>query len=149
MRPAANSIGKNFRAMFRERRRHARRRASCPVRLPVGVSMPNELIDPEGEEYPRPIMGHTRDLCETGLSLLLPTTRLGRTDISDPGSQLRLVLSLPNGLVVLRAQTVHSERLEHEGRAVRLVGARITQMFDTDRRRYEDFLHATPTHEQP
>ena len=139
MRPETASIGKSFRAIFRERRRFARKSAACVVRLPVGVSMPNERLDPEADGYPQPIMGHTRDLSETGLSLVLPTAQLGDLDVSAAGAPLRVVLSLPTGVVVLHAATVRSERLSPEGEV--LVGASIVKMYDYDRRRYEAYLH--------
>ena len=138
MRQETESIGKSFRAIFRERRRFARRTVACAVRLPVGVSMPNERLDPE-EDYPEPIMGHTRDLRETGLSLVLPTSHLGDVDVSQPGAPLRVVLSLPTGIVILQAATVRSELLSLEGEL--LIGARIVKMYDPDRRRYEAYLH--------
>ena len=139
MRQETESIGKSFRAIFRERRRFARRSAVCAVRLPVGVSMPNERLDPEADDaYPQPIMGHTRDLSETGLSLVLPAAQLGDVDISVEGAPLRVVLSLPTGVVILLAATVRSEPLSPEGHV--LVGARIVKMYDYDRRRYEAYL---------
>lgn len=138
MRTETESIGKSFRAIFRERRRFARKSVVCAARLPVGVSVPNERLDPDAEGYPQPIMGHTRDLSATGLSLVLPTSRLGDIDISQPGAPMRLVLSLPTGVVVLRAATVRSEPLTEGGEL--LVGASIVRMYDADRRRYEDFL---------
>lgn len=140
MRHETESIGKSFRAIFRERRRFARKPAVCAVRLPVGVSMPNDRLDPDtDDDYPQPIMGHTRDLSETGVSLVLPTAQLGCVDISRAGAPLRLVLSLPSGVVVLQAATVRSQLLSSDGQV--LVGARIVKMYDYDRRRYEDYLH--------
>lgn len=138
MRIETESIGKSFRAIFRERRRFARRAAVCAARLPVGVSMPNERLDPEAD-YPQPILGHTRDLSETGLSLVLPASRLGDVDVSAAGSPLRIVLSLPTGVVILQAATVRSEVLPPGGEL--LVGAHIVKMYDPDRRRYNDYLH--------
>ena len=138
MRPETESIGKSFRAIFRERRRFARRSVVCAVRLPVGVSMPNERLDPEADDYPQPIMGHTRDLSETGLSFVLPTSQLGDVDVSVAGAPLRVVLSLPTGVVILQAATVRSELLSPDGEL--LVGARIVKMYDYERRRYEDYL---------
>lgn len=129
------------RMLFRERRRHARREFTCAVRLPVGVSMPHEEIDPEAEEYPQPILGHTRDLSESGLSLVLPSARLGGADVSRTGARLRLVLSLPTGVVVVLAETARAEALESEDAEARyVIGARITKMFESDRRNYESFL---------
>ena len=138
MRQETESIGKSFRALFRERRRSARRGAVCAVRLPVGVSMPNELLDPEADRYPQPVTGRTRDLSRTGLSLVLPASRLGDVNVSTEGAALRVVLSLPTGVVTLHATTVRSEPLSPDGEL--LVGARIVRMYDADRRRYEAYL---------
>ena len=138
MRPETESIGKSFRAIFRERRRFARRNAVCAVRLPVVISMPNEHLDPDADGYPQPIMGHTRDLSESGLSLVLPASRLGDLDISVEGARLRLVLSLPTGIVILQAATARSEPLSPGGGV--FVGARVVRMSDADRRRYESHL---------
>jgi hypothetical protein len=146
VRPETESIGKSFRAIFRERRRFARRSAVCAVRLPVCVSMPNERLDPE-EDYPQPIMGHTRDLSESGLSLVLPASRLGDVDVSQTGAPLRVVLSLPTGVVILQAATVRSEFLSPDGEL--LVGARIVKMYDPDRRAYEAYLHHPPAGAEP
>jgi hypothetical protein len=100
--------------------------------------MPNECIDPKADSYPEPIMGHTRDLSESGLSLVLPASRLGDVDVSAEGARLRVVLSLPTGIVILQAATARSERLSPGGGL--LVGARLVRMNDADRRRYESYL---------
>ncbi|MFN2597602.1 MAG: PilZ domain-containing protein [Pyrinomonadaceae bacterium] len=143
MQQVVNAIEGRMRALLVERRRAARRRAVCEVRIPLGVSLPHELLDPEEEEFPHPIMGHTRDLSATGLSLLLPATRLGSRDVSHKGARLRLVLCLPTGVIVVRAETVHCEPFDcEEGEPQFLLGARITKMFDTDRRAYDTFLRS-------
>jgi hypothetical protein len=139
-----NAIESKVRALFVERRRASRKRVACEVRLPLGVSVPNEMLDPDGEEYPHPIMGHTRDVSATGLSLILPTTQLGSRDISRAGEALRLVLCLPTGVVIVHAATVRCASVASGEDAPRefLVGARITKMFETDRRRYDNFLRS-------
>ena len=147
MAHVVDAIGGKVRALFVERRRAARERATCEVRLQLGVSLPHEQFDPEAEEFPHPIMGHTRDVSATGLSFVLPSTRLGSQDISRAGAELRVVLCLPTGVIIVRAETVHCQPLpaeedEQGGEdAPRfLLGARITKMFETDRRAYDTFL---------
>jgi hypothetical protein len=116
---------------------------ACPVRLPVGVSMPNERIDPEVEHYPQPILGRTRDVSETGLSLVLPMLSLGAEQIDVVGYPLRVVLCLPGGLIIVQAETARWEVLtDEEGCDSYLVGALITRMSEPDRRRYESFLRS-------
>jgi hypothetical protein len=137
MTPVLSLLESRVRSLLVERRRFARRKASVAVNLPVGVSVPNERLDPEAEEYPNPIMGRTRDLSETGLSLLLPTLSLGREQISAADFPLRLVLSLPGGVAVVQAVAVRAEAIDAPaGARGFLIGARITKMSERDRKRY-------------
>lgn len=143
MMPLIASIENSVRSFLVERRRAARRRVACEVRLPVYVSMPNELIDPEADEYPEPLRGHTRDLSETGVSLVLPSARLGGRDIAAEGAPLRLVLSTPGRVLILRARTVRHERLarEDDGSTV-LIGARIEYVPTSERAYLSEFLRS-------
>lgn len=121
--------------------RAQRYQVTCAVRLPVGVSMPNERLDPQMEHYPEPIMGCTRDVSESGLALLLPWLKLGEERIDVPGYQMRIVLCLPGGLIIVHAETVRCEpQVDEEGRDYYLVGARITHMSERDEDRYHAFL---------
>ena len=129
--------------LFGERRIARRHKVACEVRLPVGVSMPNERINPDAEHYPQPIMGRTRDVSETGLSLILPWLSLGDERIDVPGYPLRVVLCLPGGIIIVHAETVRCEPLVDEhGRGCYLVGARIRRMSQHDERRYSKFLES-------
>ncbi|HEX8458657.1 MAG TPA: PilZ domain-containing protein [Pyrinomonadaceae bacterium] len=143
MTPVLSLLEASVRSLFIERRSFARRQASFAVKLPVGVSVPNERLDPEAEEYPNPIMGHTRDLSETGLSLLLPTLSLGGEQIDAENFPLRLVLSLPGGVAVVQATVVRAEACETpDGACTYLVGARIKRMSDRDRKHYMALLRS-------
>jgi len=105
--------------------------------------MPNDRIDPEAEHYPQPILGRTRDLSESGLSLVLPWLSLGDERIDVAGYPLRVVLCLPSGLIVLHAETVRTEPLtDIDGRACYLVGARITRLNAHDEQSYRQFLNS-------
>jgi hypothetical protein len=139
MTPVLSLLEERMRSLLVERRRFSRRRASFAVNLPVGVSVPNEQLDPEAEEYPNPIMGRTRDLSETGLSLFLPSLRLGREQISGANFPLRIVLSLPDGIAVVQAVTVHAEETATPESGF-LIGARIKKMNERDRKRYVALL---------
>jgi hypothetical protein len=127
--------------LFGERRVARRHKVACEVRLPVGVSMPNERIDPAAEHYPQPIMGRTRDVSETGLSLVLPGCCLGDERIDVPGYPLRIVLCLPSGIIIVHAETVRCAPLvDEQGRDCYLVGTHIKRISDSDRRRFDKFL---------
>jgi hypothetical protein len=136
-----HTLEQTLSGLFRIKRGAERYRVGCPVRLPVGVSMENERIDPEAERYPEPIRGRTSDVSATGLSFFVPWLNLGDERIDVLGYPLRVVLSLPTGVIILHAETVHcrSERGDG-GLDGYVVGARITRMNEFDRRRYDDFL---------
>jgi len=136
-----NILEVRVRGLFIERRGFARRVASFAVSLPVGVSMPNENLDPEMDEYPNPLLGRTRDLSENGLSLFLPSLKLGHQQISAANFPLRLILSLPDGIAVVQAITVRTEEMTtpENGRAF-VIGMRIKKICERDRKRYEALL---------
>jgi len=134
-------LEERMRALFIERRGFTRRNATFSVNLPVGVSVPNEKLDPEMEEYPRPIMGRTRDLSETGLSVFLPSLDLGKEQINAANFPLRLVLSLPDGIAVVQAIAVRAEEVATpESERGFVIGARIKKMNERDRKRYTALL---------
>lgn len=137
MTPVLTLIEERMRALITERRGYARHKAAFEVSLPVGVSVPNERLDPEADSYPDPIMGRTHDLSQTGLSLILPSVHLGDERIEAPDFPLRIVLSLPDGIAVVQALTVRVEALDRaEGDHSFFVGARIRKMNERDEKRY-------------
>ena len=141
MSQVLHTIEERLVCFFNGRRVAKRFRVACEARLPVGVSMPNERIDPNAEHYPEPIMGRTRDVSETGLSLVLPWLSLGDERVDMPGYPLRIVLCLPTGIIIVHAETVRCELLAGAGARERyLVGARITRLSEHDRRQYHAFL---------
>ena len=137
MTPVLNLLEERMRSLFVERRMFHRRHANFPVSLPVGVSIPNENLDPEAEEYPNPIMGRTRDLSEKGLSLILPSLGLGQEQITDQNFPLRIVLSLPGGVIIVQAFAVRVEMTNTpEGEPGYIVGARIRHINERDHKLY-------------
>lgn len=143
MSQVLHTLEERFAGLFGERRAANRRRVACAVRLPVGVSMENERIDPQAGHYPEPIMGSTRDVSETGLSLVLPRLSLGVERIDVVGFPLRIVLCLPGGIIIVHAETVRCELfMDVDEQACFAVGARITRMSDHDQRHYDAFLRA-------
>ena len=137
MTPVLTLIEESVRALLTERRGYARHKAAFEVSLPVGVSVPNECLDPEADSYPDPIMGHTHDLSRTGLSLVLPSLHLGGERIDAPNFPLRIVLALPDGIAVVQALTVRVEDLDRaQGDHRYFVGALIKKMNERDEKRY-------------
>jgi len=138
-----DQLKSKVREFVTERRLFPRLQAVCEVRLPVGVSVPNEMLDPEAEHYPEPIMGYTRDLSEAGLSIIVPTLQLGDDRIDVKDYPLRLIVSLPQGIIIAQARTVRSEVNETpNGARTFLLGLAVTKMNDRDRANYRAYLRS-------
>jgi hypothetical protein len=105
--------------------------------LPFSLS----IINAEGDEAV--LAGHTRDMRATGLSLVLPDIRIGSQEIVGPDRTLRIVLELPTGPVEIQAAPVRYEQLDEKGTEQGyLVGARITEISDSDCVRFVKYLRS-------
>ena len=123
-------------------RRHAPR---YPVRLPATVAH----VVPAGNAHsharrPAPTLsGHTRDLSATGLSLILPSVRIGDRYLTGEGRPVQVTLELPAGAINLRAIPVRYERLGEEeegGERGYIVGAHIMEMDAEDMMRFGEYV---------
>ncbi len=79
----------------------------------------------------RALTGQVRDISETGLSILLPEGE-DCGELTVPGRTLAAVLSLPSGVVRLRAEIVHCSA-PRGGTGGRRVGACISEIPAEDR----------------
>jgi len=80
-----------------------------------------------------PMVGHTRDISETGLAIVVTSGSPGRHRDELVGRELRIGLELPSGLTELRCTVVRTQQLaEAESDESFLLGVRITQMNDKD-----------------
>ena len=86
----------------------------------------------------RTLTGRVRDISETGLSILLPEGK-ACGGLSEPGRALAAVLSLPSGVVRLRAEVVHCSA-RHGGSGGLLVGACISEISAEDRDRLGAYI---------
>lgn len=87
------------------------------------------------------LVGYTRDLSETGLTLLLPSVRVGDAYLTDAGSRLEVKLELPGGTVKIVAASVRFEQLSSkEAGCSYMVAARIVEMKKEERERYSKYL---------
>ena len=110
------SIANRLRAYVGDRRRAPRRR----VRLAVVVS----LLD-ERAGAPPTLAGHTCDVSESGLGLVLPSIRIGERYLAGEAQTLRIMLQLPHATARLYGTPVRYERLEGDGAGGYLVGVRL------------------------
>jgi hypothetical protein len=95
-------------------------------------------------EHPRhTLMGHTRDISETGLSLVVASTHVSDYDLCEVGRLLKIKLSLPSGVAEMDSEVVRSEWLdEDDPRKGYFLGVRITKIRDEDRGRFTEYLSA-------
>src|SRR5205085_5003380 len=87
------------------------------------------------------LVGHTRDLSETGLTLLLPSVRVGDAYLTDGGCCLRVKLDLPGGAVTMMTTSVRFEQLtRREAGCSYLLAVHIAEMQKAERERYGKYL---------
>jgi hypothetical protein len=118
------------------RRRGARYAARIPFRVSVAAAKP-------GAKPAQTLAGHTRDMGENDLNLLVPTTRIGSDYITLKDNKLSITLELPSGAISLLAVPARFEQLDGEGEGY-LVGVRIEAMSAPDRELYLQHLRTRP-----
>jgi hypothetical protein len=99
------------------------------------------------------LVGYTRDVSETGLTLLLPSVRVGDAYLTDGGCCLRVKLDLPGGAVTMMTTSVRFEQLtRREAGCSYLLAVHIAEMQKDERERYGKYLKTAggkgkPAHE--
>jgi hypothetical protein len=113
-----------------------RREPRYKTRLAASVSLAGV-----GAAASQSLSGHTRDVSQHGLGLVLPAVRLGGRYLTNEGQTLIVTLQLPDAPVRLRGTVVRYERLE-EGDVIQgyLVGLRLAEEDDPDRRQYVEYI---------
>lgn len=107
-------------------------------RLPFTLTMLDQR-NAHATRHAIKLNGHTRNISETGLALIVPAIRKGDHHLAARNRRLLIVLELPTGPIRLQAAPVRYERLRSE--TGYLVGARIISMSDGDRSRFLKYLH--------
>ena len=78
------------------------------------------------------------DVSATGLALIVPAIRIGEHYLAGADRELHVKLELPGGPIDIKVVTVRYENLEEGGGY--LIGARILEISDADRARFEKFI---------
>jgi len=131
------SIVARLRSLIGDRRLARRRRAQVPVTV--------SLIKRPGVNGARSqsITGYTFDISAAGISFVVPAIRIGDHYLAGDSQKLQMVLELAAGPVELQGIAVRYERAdESQAGTGYLIGARITQMSESDRERYEEYMAA-------
>jgi hypothetical protein len=127
-------IGGYFNSI-RSARRHFRR-------VPLSVSLVGRTDTGSLRPVP-PLVGYTSDLSETGLSLVMPSIRIGGYYLTGAGCSLLIKLELPEGEVQMQAVAKRYERIQDALETKYVIGARITEITTENRLRFVSYLQAT------
>ena len=115
-----------------ERRWAQRHDTKLPVRL-SGVLVRHQ---DSGDEDVLLIAGHTHDLSQTGLALILPAGSVTAESLRSE-EKLHIVLQLPSGHVALEARLVRRQPL---GDGTELIGAHILGMDQSEQAHFSEYL---------
>lgn len=126
----ARSVVSRMRKFVGERRRSRRQQ----VRLPFTIFVSGGAKSLNGTIKRSSINGHTLDLSESGLALIVPSIRLGEHHLVGENRNFTVRLELPRGPVEIQVVPVRYEALDEDGGETGfLIGVRIIGMADTDR----------------
>jgi PilZ domain len=120
-----------------DRRQSPRLDANLQARLEFSVLMREADTTESGVQHLRACAGHTLNISEHGLALVLHAQNIDEQYLMGGDGSLSIELDLPNGLSLeIHATPVRYEKLD-EGY---VIGAQISGMKDRDRELYEQYL---------
>ena len=119
-----------------------RRRAKrAEANIPFTLSLEDSRNSSNGFRRLPPLKGHTLDMSTSGLALIVPAIRIGGHYLAGTERRLYLKLDLPDGPVDLTVVPVRYECLEEDAEETGyVIGARIEEINDGDRTRFNDFV---------
>lgn len=119
-------------------RRHSKR---LNVRLSFRLSLASPARNLNGTRRISSLEGHTLDLGEKGLALVVPAITLGEHHLVGENRGLNVKLELPGGSVEMQVAPVRYESLEeHKTETGYLIGAEIVAMPEEDHARFSEYL---------
>lgn len=131
------SVVSRVRVYFSDRRQSPR----LHVRLLFSISIPSKAKTNGVPSSDRTLKGHTRDISVSGMAMMLPQVHLGGHHLAAERRDLHVRLELPTGPMNLVVAPRRYEMLdEAELGCSYLIGARIVQIADADRKRLETFI---------
>ena len=122
-------------------RRHSKR---VRARLNFRLSLSDPRTNTNGSRRLPSLDGHTLDVSSTGLALIVPAIRIGEHYLAGSDRRLYIKLELPSGPVELKVVAVRYEGLDDESGY--LIGARIMEMSDSDRKSFEKYVAKIMSH---
>ena len=122
-----------------DRRSASRHPAQHEAHLLFVASLPTAAA----QAPPPALLGQTRDISLTGLSLIADVEQQSDYDLYYVGCLLQIKLSLPSGIVAIEGQVARREWLNVAGRRENcLLGVSIIRMSDEDQARYTSYVRA-------
>ena len=119
-------------------RRHSNRHK---VRLTFSILFGGPSKSVKGNQKFLSLEGHTLDVSAGGLALIVPAIRVGEHHLVGESRGFKIRLELPGGTVEMKVVTIRYESLdEHPSERGFLVGVKIVEMEEADRRRFLDYL---------
>ena len=82
------------------------------LRLPLTISLRAAKTQSGRLNYPQTISGYTRDISDTGLSLILPSIHFGNRYLMDGDLTLHVQIELPGEVINCQVAPVRYERLD-------------------------------------
>lgn len=132
----ARTIVSRFRQFVGERRRAKRQQ----TRLLFSISVASSAKSLNGTKRTISMKGHTMDISETGLALIVPAITLGEHHLVGENRSLNVRLELPVGPIEIKAKPVRYESLEdHESETGYLIGVQIASMSEEDSAKFGAF----------
>jgi hypothetical protein len=115
-------------------RRHADRREAHVLFIASPVAPPFKSPPPK-------LIGYTRDISKTGLSLIVTSAHESDLERCDVNTMLRIKLSLPQGIAEMDCKVIRRDWLDVRERANGyVVGVSIIEIREDDRSRFAEYL---------
>jgi hypothetical protein len=133
-----HSVGARLRRFAKGRHRVLVRGERFDARLPFVVTFLSSRKGPQSRRSDKPaLLGFTRNLSETGMTLLLPSVRIGDAYLTDIERHLEIKLELPDGPLAIHTTPVRFEQLpRREAGCGYLLAVRIVDVLNDKRDRY-------------
>jgi hypothetical protein len=132
-------------SQHRELSGNQRRFARYKVHLPATIALVERNPLSWDVSYSKPARGHCEAISQGGMALSFVGTRFPEEQLTHAGCPLYVTVSLPDAVIAAVLSTVTCERLAVNGQAKWSVGAKITQMSDTDAARLAASLEKKAT----
>lgn len=119
-------------------RRHCKR---VRARLSFTLSLTDPRVSSNGARRLPTLNGHTLDVSSTGLALVVPAIRVGEHYLTGSDRRLHVKLDLPGRPVEMLVTPMRYESLdENQEETGYVIGARISEMADSDRASFDEYL---------